>query len=245
MHRPAPFSLHEKILADIEQHILSGRWPPGFRIPSELELTQQYQCSRMTVNKVLTQLARAGLLERRRKAGSFVTQPHTSSAVLEIQEIRSEVQATGQPYHSELLSRKRRRSLRADMEALQLPQAGPVLQLRSLHSAGARPFCLEDRLISLEAVPAAANAHFEDEPPGSWLVRHVPWSSAEHRIRAMAADADTAPLLNIGEGAPCLVIERRTWIDSQSITHVRLTYPADGHELVARFSPSVAAGDAG
>ena len=234
-------SLHERILTEIEQNILSGHWPPGYRIPAEVELTEQYQCSRMTVNKVLTQLARAGLIERRRKAGSFVIRPaQGGSAVLEIRDIRSEVLATGKAYRTELLHRQRRRSIRADMDALQLQRPQSVLYLISMHYADSKPFCLEDRLINLQAVPAAAQESFTEEPPGSWLYQHVPWSSAEHRIRATAADAETAALLKIRKGSPCLVIERRTWTEDQPVTQVKLIYPAEETELVARFSPASA-----
>ena len=235
-------SLHERILTEIEQNILSGHWPPGYRIPAEVELTEQYQCSRMTVNKVLTQLARAGLIERRRKAGSFVIRPaQGGSAVLEIRDIRNEVLATGKAYRTELLHRQRRRSIRADMDALQLQRPQSVLYLISMHYADSKPFCLEDRLINLQAVPAAAQESFTEEPPGSWLYQHVPWSSAEHRIRAEAASEENATRLAIAPGFPCLVIDRRTWTGQLPITFVRLTYPADLYELDAHFSPSTIA----
>ena len=69
-------SLHGKILTEIEQNILSGRWPPGYRIPSEMELTVHYDCSRMTVSKALNKLVQAGLLERKRNLGSgAITRP--------------------------------------------------------------------------------------------------------------------------------------------------------------------------
>ena len=99
-------SLHGKILTEIEQNILSGRWPPGYRIPSEMELTVHYECSRMTVSKALNKLVQSGLLERKRKAGSFVTRPHTSSAVLEIPDLRQVVLGMGLEYSIQLLSRK-------------------------------------------------------------------------------------------------------------------------------------------
>ena len=241
METTPPQSLHERILTEIEQRILGGHWPPGHRIPSEAELTEQYQCSRMTVNKVLTQLARAGMIERRRKAGSFVIRPEQGGgAVLEIRDIRNEVLAMGKEYSTALIARKRRRSLRADMDALQLPKAEPVLYLLAMHYADGQPFCMEDRRISLLAVPAAADESFEQESPGAWLYHHVPWSSAEHRIRAAAADAEAAALLKIRRGSPCLMIERRTWTESQPVTHVLLTCPAGETELVARFSPTTA-----
>ncbi len=233
-------SLHERILTEIEQRILRGHWPPGHRIPSEHDLSEQYGCSRMTVNKVLTQLARAGLVERRRKAGTFVMRPHSRSAALQIQDIGAEVQALGQSYRHEIVARKTRRSTRADMVALDLGDAQAVMQLTTLHFAGERPFCLEQRLINLHAVPAAAGRDFADQAPGPWLVHHVPWTSAEHRIRATGAGPDVARRLQLEPGTPCLQVERRTWLGQQTVTSVQLTYPGDGHELVARFEPTSA-----
>src|SRR5690606_31124025 len=98
-------SLPQRILADISGKIVSGEWPPGHRIPYEHELTAHYGCSRMTVNKALTQLARAGLIERRKRSGSFVARPRSQAAVLEIHDIRTEVEALGQPYRYERLAR--------------------------------------------------------------------------------------------------------------------------------------------
>ncbi len=238
MNNTMSTSLHQRILGDIEQNILSGKWQPGYRIPSELELALEYQCSRMTVNKVVTQLARANMVVRRRKAGTFVMRSHSRSAVLEIQDIRAEVLALGLPYRHELISSKKRRSLRADMDMMELDKAVPVLELRSLHYAGALPFCLECRLINLLAVPQAVGENFLEEPPGSWLSSHVPWSSAEHRIRAGATDPEMSSLLKVDVGTPCLVIQRRTWTGASPVTFVRLTYPGVDHELVAYFSPT-------
>src|SRR5690606_15257372 len=98
-------SLHERILRDVEGKILSGEWPPGFRIPFEHELTTEYACSRMTVNKALSELVKRGLIERRRRSGSFVTRPHAQSAVLEIHDIQREVQELGLAYRLEVRSR--------------------------------------------------------------------------------------------------------------------------------------------
>jgi GntR family transcriptional regulator, histidine utilization repressor len=234
----ATVSLHQSILSDIEQRILSGRWPPGHRIPSELDLTETYGCSRMTVNKVLGELVRAGMVKRRRKAGSFVIRPPSRSVVLEIHDIRSEVAAIGQPYRYEIQERHQRKSTQADSALLAIERAGLVLELVTLHYAGPSVFCLEHRLINLAAVPTAADEDFVEKSPGAWLVHHVPWTSAEHRIKAASAGVDIAPLLKVRRGTPCLVIERRTWIGGKPVTFVRLTYPGDAHELVATFSPT-------
>lgn len=232
-------SLHQRILADISERIVSGAWPPGHRIPFEYELSAEYSCSRMTVNKALSQLAKAGLIERRRRSGSFVSQPKSQAAVLEIHDIRTEVQALGLPYRYALLIRKTRRATADDRSRLGLDGApSPVVALTCLHFAGKRPFCHEDRLISLATVPDAAEEAFDAMAPGPWLVERVPWSVAEHRIRASGATAAVAPLLDIAAGAPCLVVERQTWSAEAPVTHVRFTYAGDRHMLTARFTPS-------
>jgi GntR family histidine utilization transcriptional repressor len=230
---------HRKILGDIEAKIVSGQWPIGHRIPIEVELAREYGVSRMTVNKVLTQLQRSGLIERVRKGGSFVSQPHTQSAILEIGEIRREVEQLKLPYSFSAVSAGRRRATRADTALLDIRTGSPVLEITCIHQAGGKPFCLEQRLINLLTVPEAASVKFSDEPPSQWLVRQVPWSSAEHRIHAAAIRGDDAALLGIVAGTACLVVERRTWSASGPITHVRLTYPGDRHTLVATFTPAV------
>jgi GntR family transcriptional regulator, histidine utilization repressor len=236
-------SLHQSILSDIEQRILSGKWPPGHRIPAEYQLADEYGCSRMTVNKVLTQLVSVGMIHRRRKAGSFVIRPPSRSVVLEIRDIRAEVASIGQPYSYKILERQQRQSSRADGVSLELKRSVAVLDLVTLHYAGSNPFCLEQRLISLDAVPSAANEDFVERSPGAWLVHHVPWTSAEHRIRATSANAELAAVLKVKQGTACLVIERRTWIGGKPVTFVSLTYPGEAHELIATFSPTHATND--
>ena len=109
-----PPSLHQRILADLQGKILSGAWPPGARIATEHELAARYGCSRMTVSSVLGKLGRAGLVERRRKAGTFVLRPQSQAAVLEIHDIKAEVLALGLPYRFELTARTARRSTAAE-----------------------------------------------------------------------------------------------------------------------------------
>lgn len=233
-----PLTLHQRILGELENRIVSGDWPPGHRIPFETELTEIYGCSRMTVNKVLTQLAAAGLIERRRKAGSFVVQPRSEAAVLAIHGIEAEVKALGLSYRYELLKLRRRKAKPAEILHLNLDADTSFLSLTSRHFAGDAPFCLEERLINLEAVPQAEQADFAAEPPGVWLLSHVPWTVAEHHIKAVGARGEAASLLALDAGAACLVVERQTWRGEPMVTAVRFTYPGERHQLVARFSPS-------
>jgi len=233
-------TLHKRIRTDISERILSGAWPPGHRIPFEHELMTEYGCSRMTVNKALGPLAESGLIVRRRGTGSFVSRPRIHSVVLDIPDIPAEVTARGEPYGYELISRRSRIAGRRELEELGLDAPVEVLQLRCLHRASGRPFALEERLINLEAVPEAAEVDFALTAPGTWLLGHVPWTEAEHRISAANVPKAVATLLGIEPIAACLVLERQTWRGVDRITHVRLTFPGDAYDLVARFAPQPA-----
>ena len=233
--------LHQRIGLDLETKIRSGAWPPGFRIPFEHELTAQYGCARATVNKAVSALVAAGLIERRRRAGSFVARPHVQSAVLEIPDIQAEITRRGQAYGYDLLSRRVRGIDARDPDEAALGVTGRVLDLHCRHLADGRPFAVEHRIISLvaapEAAPEAGKVDFAETPPGTWLLRHVAWTEAEHRIGALNPDTATARLLGIKTADACLSVRRWTWRVGQGITYVRQTFPGDAYDLVARFTP--------
>jgi len=229
-------TLHQRIYADLERRILSGDLSPGDRIPFEHELTETYDCSRMTVSKAISELAGRGLVTRRRRAGTFVAQPKAHAAVLAIPDLQAEVEARGQAYGYALLDRVERNA-RDDDEA-ELAAGGRLLDLTCLHSADGTPLALEHRLIALAAAPQAVEVDFQTLAPGSWLLTSEPWTEAENRISAIEADAMAARLLGLKPGAACLCVERRTWRDGQGVTRVWQTFPGDRYDLVARFSPA-------
>lgn len=229
-----PLALHDRIRREIEARIMSGEWRPGHRIPYEHELMADYGCSRMTVNRALGALAQAGLLDRRRRAGSFVATPRFHRAALEIPDIRSEVAAQGKVYGFELNTREAR-SATADDRVLLASGAGSILAMDCRHLADRVPYALEYRLINLDVVPSAAEADFATDPPGSWLLDHVAWTEAEHRITAINADAALAAALDVAPGQACMQLERWTWRGTERITYARQVYPGDRYGFVAHF----------
>lgn len=233
-----PASLHLQILNEVKDNILSGKWRPGFRIPFEKDMAKEHGCSRMTVNKALTQLTRAGLLERTRKGGTFVKAPQSLSAALEITNIRKEVEDSGKKYSYSLLEDNIRACTDADFEKLEPKPVKKVRVMKCLHSANGAPFCYEERIINMNAVPEIEDVAFDIESAGAWMLNRVPWNSAEHQIIACAAPDDVANALDIEPNTACLVIERKTQNDLGYVTWARLSYAGDNHRLFATFTPT-------
>ncbi|NGM18962.1 UTRA domain-containing protein [Roseomonas stagni] len=222
---------HAAIRQQIEGLILSGALKPGDRLPSEQELVAAHGVARMTVSRALADLVAAGLVVRRRKAGSFVAAPPSEEKLLGVPDMREML-----PGHSHaVLKRAVRVASAADRARLGVvPKGARVLALLVRHDSEGRAAALEDRLISLEAVPEAAEEPFAALPPGTWLLHRVPWTEAEHRIRAAGADAVVASTLGMGLEEACLVMERRTWRGDQPVTAARITWPGDRHAVTVR-----------
>lgn len=237
--KAAPPLLYRRIRDDLEARIRSGDWPPGHRLPYEYELMEQYDCSRMTVNKVMAGLAAEGLIERRRKAGSFVSRPRGDLALLLIPVMREEVEARGASYGYRLIERVELSTLPADFKEAGF--TGATLLLRALHSADATPFAYEERLINLKALPEAARANFEKVSPGTWLMEQAPWTEASHNIKAVNAGGDVARRLGIAKGAACLRVERIVRRARENISMVRQYYPGDVYQISAKFTAQVRA----
>ena len=231
-------SLHERILKDVQTKIVSGTWPPGHRIPFETDMAKAYGCSRMTVNKALTQLSRAGLLERNKKWGTFVKIPQTVSAALEITNIQKEVEDAGKNYTYSLLLDMLRSASEHESQLLNLEKSAKIRELQGLHYADGAPFCFEERIVNLEAAPEIRPVEFETISPGAWMFSNVPWNSAEHQIIAVSADEQLAERLGVSKGSACLVVERKTQNDKGYVTWARLSYSGHQHRLIANFTPT-------
>ncbi|WP_439273452.1 UTRA domain-containing protein [Pseudochrobactrum sp. HB0163] len=232
-------ALYAEIQRDIEHKITTGEWAPGTRIPTERELVETYQCSRMTVNKALSSLAASGIITRKRRSGSFVAQPRIEEPLLRIQDIRAEVLSIDRAYSFEITARSVRKITDLlDARHVGVPLGTRILTLDVMHYADNLPFTIENRQINLDAMPQLENFDFKDDPPGSWLLSNIPFTDGEHSLRAISADAILARKLQVVERTACISITRRTWQDNMLITFVNLIYPGDRHRFVVRFKPS-------
>lgn len=224
-------SLYHLIRNDIEEKIRKGVYKSGQKIPFEHELMAQYGCSRMTVSKALGALSEMGLIERRRRAGSFVRLPRLNSTVLDIPDIQTQIEARGEAYRFVCLSQTIRDA--HDENERELTGGGPVLHIRGVHYINDRPLAYEDRLINIDAVKGAKDIDFMGHSPGHWLLQAVAWTRSETQISAINADMHTAKHLSVRLNTACLVILRKTWHEALRITTVKQVFDSAAYQLSA------------
>lgn len=63
---------YQQVFERLSAEILSGKYVPGQRFPSETALVQQFRTSRITVGRALRELSRRGLVDRVAGSGTFV-----------------------------------------------------------------------------------------------------------------------------------------------------------------------------
>jgi GntR family histidine utilization transcriptional repressor len=229
-----PVASFRDIKADMLARIRDGVWAPGALLPGEQALAAEYGVARATIHRAMRELAEDGLIERKRRAGSRVRAAPIRHARFEIPMVRREIEAQGGVYRYALMRSERAPApdwLRARMA---LAPGVEALHLHCLHLADGQPYQFEDRWISLAATPDAGEADFSAEGPNEWLVRRVPFTTAQIGFFAAPADATQAQALACAPGDALFQAERQTWLDAAAVTLVRLAF-RPGYRMTARY----------
>ncbi len=77
--RSLPVPFYFQIADLLEREIVTGRWEPGLRLPSELDICSHFGVSRTTLRQALSRLEQEGLVSRHKGRGTFVetSRPHS------------------------------------------------------------------------------------------------------------------------------------------------------------------------
>ena len=218
----------EDIRREVLARIRSRAWPLGALIPTEATLAQEFGVARATVNRALSELARSGVLERKRKAGTRVAALPVRKATLDIPVIRAEVEARGEAYSLRLLRCKLAQPPVPVLARLG-QDVGDMLHVETLHLASGRGFVLEDRWLNPAILPTPL-PDFAAISANEWLVAHISYASGDISFAAEPASDAAAAALGIAQGSAVFVTERCTWAPDAPITWVRLIH-APGYRL--------------
>ena len=196
----------------LRQQIHAGAYPNG--LPPENELATEFLVSRNTIREALTILKNEGLIERGRKVGTHVAQrkyDHGLDALLGLKEafnnlgeVRNEVRAA-------------------------MPVAAPPLVAGRLRLKPGEPAVFIERLRYLADLPLSLDLTYLTPEIGSQILCHPlenndlfalieqlsgqQLGSASLALEAIPADAHSAAILQVPNGAALLLLERLSCLD--------------------------------
>lgn len=212
--RLSPVPFYFQLAELLEEEIVSGRWVPGARVPSENELCSRYGLSRTTIRQALGRLEQEGLVSREKGRGTFVSDSRPRSWMIQSTEgfFGDELLRAGRPVASRILTLERARLPRWAADALGQPPGSEGMVVERVRSV--------DGLVALYVVnclPAFAADAVEGLEAGESLYQRL----AEHggisiaggrrSLEAVDAGPKLAKLLEVDAGASLAYIESVTW----------------------------------
>ncbi len=143
--------LHRRLEASFRTAVTRGEWPPGERIPPELELARRHGASRHTIRQALSSLVQDGILVRRAGDGSYVRQVLPSQALAPWFSLTAELERRGVRAETRLIGHETRPAGQVG-ESLGIPTEAPVHRITRRHDYRSHPIAVEVITLPLELV---------------------------------------------------------------------------------------------
>jgi GntR family histidine utilization transcriptional repressor len=221
----------------IIERISSGELQPSDRVPSENDLVESQNVSRMTANRALRELTSEGYVERVAGRGTFVSDYRSRSHLVEVHNIADEIERRGHVHSSQVVRQSRQRARGEVARALHVEQGTEVFHLLLVHYENGAPIQIEDRHVLTSFAPGCVDQDFESVTPSAYLTGVAPLQEAEQVVRASMPNAAVRQRLDIDDNEPCLVVMRRTWSRGRPVTFARLHHPGSRYELTGHYIP--------
>jgi GntR family transcriptional regulator len=204
-------------------------------IPTERELANDFDVSRITVRKAVDGLVGEGLLTRRRGAGTFVTGSRVEKVFSKLSSFSEDMISRGRRPSSSWVSKAAGAVTPEEALSLGLSPGSLVYRFQRIRYADDVSMALEHSTIPGYCLPSAdvvehslydALERFDHRP-----VR------ALQRLRAVAFTAEQAEQLSIEAGTPGLFIERRGFLaDGRAAEFTQSWYRGDAYDVVAELN---------
>lgn len=228
---------YQQLKEMIIDRISSGELRPADRVPSENELVESMNVSRMTANRALRELTGEGYVDRVAGKGTFVSDFRARSHVLEVHNIADEIAHRGHTHSCDAVRQSMQHARGEIARALHIEQGVEVFHLLLVHFENGAPIQVEDRYVVADFAPECLQQDFTVITPSAYLTIISPLQEAEQVVRAAMPNAAVREQLQMKANEPSLIVIRRTWSNGRPVTFARLHHPGSRYELTGHYAP--------
>ena len=222
---------YTQIKSKLLERIESGQMKAGDKVPSENQLSEQFNVSRMTARRALTELVNEGFLLRTQGLGTFVSDDRPMSSMLSISSIDEEILKRGHQYSSIILMAETIQTNEEQSVWLGLPEHSEAFRTRIVHLENSVPMQLEDRLVNPQWVPDYLEQNYSETTTSRYLSLIAPLTEADHMVEAILVENPIAEVLRITPEQPCLKVSRRTFSAKGIISYAQLYHPGNRYRI--------------
>ncbi|MCX4472547.1 HTH-type transcriptional repressor YvoA [Micromonospora sp. MW-13] len=216
LDRAAPAPLHAQVSEQIRARILSGEWPPHYRLRSEPELAVDLGISRGTLRRALATLIRDGLLVQVRGRGTFVTSTAIEPSIAQkLTTLSEDFARQGVTVTTQVLSHEVMAAPSPVAALLDLRPGQSVLRLERLRSSTAGPVAWLVNYVRIDLAPGLDRDDLADRSLFGLLENDygLKISTGRRTFTATAASGRVAEALGVPEAFPLLYLEQITYLD--------------------------------
>lgn len=227
-NKTAKFALIKQYIC---KNIQSGEWPQHAKVPSENDLTIQFNVSRMTARRALQELTEQGILVRSQGSGTFVATYKSHPSILEVPNIHDEIIERGGKHKTKQFMLRSIAVTEEIAKELQLKKNERAYVSEVLHYENDTPIQLEKRLVNARLVPDYLLQSFNEITPHEYLASIAPIHQTSNTIVASLANDDICKHFAVSASTPCLNIKRKIITAKGIISVVNFTSPADRYKI--------------
>jgi GntR family transcriptional regulator len=202
-------SLHAYIKEELLNRIKSEEYKKGEKIPTELELCEDFNVSRTTVRTALNQLTLEGYLNRQQGKGTFVAEQKLKQTLSHtVKRYSDQVAVQGKRAEIELIALNVIPANEFLEKSLQVSLQDPIQSIERVRKANGEPTQYEISYIPWDVAPGITKEHAETSLYSSLRNNfNVHIAKTVEHIEITIADERTSAYLNCEEGLPCFYIE--------------------------------------
>ena len=160
INRESLLPLYHQVEESIRQDIANRIYLPGQSIPTELELQEKFNVSRETIRKAVHNLVFAGLVEKRRGVGTFITHPKIIHRIGHVYGSYEEIVARGMIPSTTFIEKKEMRPPEPMRQEMALEEGATVIKVKRLRSVNEEPVAILSSYLPKDLVPDLAGVKF-------------------------------------------------------------------------------------
>tara|TARA_B110000879_G_scaffold36542_1_gene50608 strand:- start:6087 stop:6800 length:714 start_codon:yes stop_codon:yes gene_type:complete len=226
---------YAQIKTYIRNQVESGQWKVGERIPSENQLSLDFEVSRMTARRAVQELAEENLLLRAPGLGTFVAEPQITATVLEITDFTHQFSHSNSDYSNRILLLEEITAEKNIAAVLGLNQDDPLFHSIVVHCRDSAAVQWEECFVNPQLAPAYLKQNYSKVTPQAYLNWAAAATRIEHQVQAVMPGADITGALGLPAISPCLKVSRRSWSADKVVSICKLIHPGSyslGAELI-------------
>ncbi len=206
---------HEQISDHLRAQIQEGVYPADTQIPSESQLTERFDVSRITVRRALQTLENEGLIYRRQGLGSFVKETGVRQGLVRLNDFVEDMNQAGLTGSSRVLHFGQEKAPADVAKALGIQEGHILIRLDRLRLGDGEPVAFDQTWMSVFYAGLLDGHDLEQDTIYRILEQHygITVERGHYRLKAVNANPVVAAQLEVPQGRALLLIERT------SVTH--------------------------